>query len=645
MRDGSVRLLPALLMLALATSGAMAGARPSPGADTIRHEFDGASDDLLTAGLGAEGLRGPMPVFADPLRPTRTEIRRRAIWQNYRALVDLAPEGGFGERYGPVGGLRVPGVEILVPVRGDGGGVRATVMLQIPRDFDARRACLVVAASSGSRGIYGALPTAGEWGLRRGCAVAHTDKGTGTGLWDVDRGIGLRIDGTVTRDLRDPLLGFVPPDEAALRRLREREPHAVLLRHAHSGRDPEAEWGEHVVAAARTAFELLDREYASRRPRVRFTPANTLVIGVGISNGGAAILRALERDGGRLFDAAVVSEPNVNVASALPRFLVNESGARREIAPRSLYDYASLHGLLQPCAVLALEDPTAPLQMALQMQRARLEGWCGELARLGLVRGAGVAEQSRDARERLLEAGVLPAGLRLGAVNVQFELWLAVLATYASAYGRAPVDAMPCGFGFAAVDAAGAPRALTDIELAAAFSDGAGLPGTAGVALLRRDEAGRRSFATARGFEAVRCLDALRPGLAAGVRATEARGRPGARPVVVLHGRADSLIPVNFSARPWYVATLGGAPARATQDIRYYEIAGGQHFDVFLALPGMRAAYVAMQPRLVEALDLVHARLTRGAPLPPSQVVREAIRPEPGAAAIAWREGVLEVPE
>ena len=82
----------------------------------------------------------------------------------------------------------------MPPIRTPDGTGITTVMLQIPAGFDRGQPCLVVAASSGSRGIYGALPTAGEWGLRHGCAVAHSDKGTGTGFWDLDSGTGYRID-------------------------------------------------------------------------------------------------------------------------------------------------------------------------------------------------------------------------------------------------------------------------------------------------------------------------------------------------------------------------------------------------------------------------------------------------------------------
>ena len=55
------------------------------------------------------------------------------------------------------------------------------MMVQIPDTFDPSNACIITAPSSGSRGVYGAIATAGEWGLKRGCAVAYTDKGTGTG--------------------------------------------------------------------------------------------------------------------------------------------------------------------------------------------------------------------------------------------------------------------------------------------------------------------------------------------------------------------------------------------------------------------------------------------------------------------------------
>jgi 3HB-oligomer hydrolase (3HBOH) len=56
----------------------------------------------LTAGLGKGGL-GSMtpPGFADALHPTAEELRRSAIYGNYRALVDPTRNGGYGVLYGP----------------------------------------------------------------------------------------------------------------------------------------------------------------------------------------------------------------------------------------------------------------------------------------------------------------------------------------------------------------------------------------------------------------------------------------------------------------------------------------------------------------------------------------------------------------
>ena len=60
----------------------------------IRRNAVAAPDDLLTAGLGLEGLRGPTPGFADALQPTPAELRRRAIHANYRSLQEVSDLGG-----------------------------------------------------------------------------------------------------------------------------------------------------------------------------------------------------------------------------------------------------------------------------------------------------------------------------------------------------------------------------------------------------------------------------------------------------------------------------------------------------------------------------------------------------------------------
>jgi hydroxybutyrate-dimer hydrolase len=607
--------------------------------EPLREVFDGRSDDLLTAGLGGEGLRGAAPEFADPLQPRWRELRRRAIYFNTRALLDVREQGGYGSRYGARPGERIAGVEYLAALRGPAGRGSTTALLQIPQGFEPRRPCLVVVASSGSRGIYGALPTAGEWGLRRGCAVAHTDKGTGVGIYDVERQLAITFDGRVVPAAQAAMgAAFV----ASAAEVADLPPQTLLFKHAHSRVNPEADWGRHVLQAGRFGLAMLNREYgaALRQP---LTPRNTLIIAAGISNGGGAVLRALEVDRDGFFDGAVAAEPNVAVEAAVGEFLLREADAAsaRRVAVRGLYDYASLHALLQPCAALAEDAARIPLGAVLGLNPA-LGPWCESLARDGLVAGTTRAAQAADAQRQLLEAAVHPDALRLGAINLQFGLWPSVTSTYAAAYAQAPATAHPCGLSFAAVDALGQPRLLTDAELARAFSDFNGIAPGGGVAILRMAADGSRSVGAAAALDAQRCLRDQLPALGRGLAAIQMRGAVGRRPIIVLHGRDDSLVAVNHSSRAYVVAH-----ARATRgrgELRYYELPGVQHFDAFLALPGFDARYRPMQPPLNAALDLLHARLTQRVPLPPSQVVRDDIVAAPGADTITWRDGILTVP-
>ena len=53
------------------------------------------------------------------------------------------------------------------------------------------------------------------------------------------------------------------------------------------------------------------------------------------------------------------------------------------------------------------------------------------------------------------------------------------------------------------------------------------------------------------------------------------------KPTLIVHGRADALVPVNFSSRPYFGANklVEGAASR----LSYIEVLNGQHFDTFLA--------------------------------------------------------------
>lgn len=552
-------------------------------------------DDLLTAGLGLDGLRSMAgPVFAEPAAPTPAEVRRRAIWSGWRGITDLVPGGGYGSLYGST--ATVPGREFSALLTVPGATHPHRVVVQVPDAFDATRRCLLVAPASGSRGAYGAIAVAGAWGLPRGCAVAYTDKGAGSDYFDLDAGLGIRADGTA--GARGNGLAFEPVAPAAT---------GVAVKHAHSGDNPEAQWGAHVRQAARYGLQVLGHAFPDAAP---FYPADTRVIAVGISNGGGAVLRAAEADED-LFDAVVAGEPNIHV---------DGHGAR------ALYDYGTQAATLMPCALLDIPDlapsPLTSVGRAVGTQR------CASLAANGTLEGADLAAQAREARTLLANAGWTEGALRAGALSVEFDLWRAVAVTYASAYGRYAVGSHPCGFGFSAMDGGITPRPATATERASWPSDAAGIPPGAGVGIV--DTRMALPDATLPGLGCLRALwtgdgqDAAR--VRAGIAKLAAAPPRAGLPVVVVHGIDDGLVPQAFTSAP-YVAMAEAAG----RDVRYWQVPHAQHFDAFLGLPGYAARYVPLIPYMEAALDQVAAHLDGAGDLPADTVFQTRPR-GPGVA-------------
>ncbi len=564
--------------------------------DTMSSEASGFSgitvtehrgqDDLLTAGLGLDGLRAMTPpAFADATAPTPAELRRRAIWNNWRGIADLAPGGGYGELYGSV--EAVPGREYQALARLAGASQPHRVLVQVPDGFDRAARCLVVAPASGSRGVLGAIAVAGPWALPKGCAVAYTDKGAGNDYFDLDAGLGVRLDGTVGAPAADESLAFVPEPATG---------SGIAVKHAQSRDNPEADWGRHVKQAAEFGLRALDEAFPDAAP---FRFDDTRVIAVGISNGGGAVLRAAELEGGTAgeswLDAVVAGEPNIQVDGARP-----------------LYDYTTEAALLMPCALPALGIPPMPT----------VTDHCAALAEAGLVSGATLEEQQRSAYETLHANGWTDAALRAGSISVGFDLWRAVAVTYASAYGRYGVGEHPCGHSFAAQTKEGAPRPATPEERAAWPADGSGIPPGAGVGIIAPPLNADAPLAE------LQCLRALWDGEGAdaervreGIAAVRAGLPREGLPVMVIHGLDDGLIPPAFSSAP-YVA----AAQAADRDVRYWQVENVQHFDAFLGLPAYGAQYLPLLPYVYEALDRIWAHLQDGAPLPADAVIETTPR-------------------
>ena len=575
--------LAALLLGACAAGPRQGPQQGMPGPTSFsdqRSSEHRGDDDLLSAGLGLQGLRAPAaPAFADPERPTAAELRRRALWTSWRGIADLRP-GGLGEGYGSL--APVPGREFHALARLPGANHPHRVMVQLPDGFDPVRPCVVVTASSGSRGIYGSIAVAGAWGLPRGCAVAYTDKGAGSDYFDLGAGVGVDAEGLVAA-AGD---GAVFAPEAA--------PGAagVAFAHAHSGDNPEADWGRHVRQAAEFALHALGEALPDAAP---FTFGNTRVIAVGISNGGGAVLRAAELDGDWL-DAVVAGEPSVYSPGQ---------------GSRSLYDYTTEAALLMPCALAGREDlPMSPLTPASAPLRAAR---CASLAEAGVVEGEDTAAQAESAWQRLRDAGWTEEALRAGALSVDFDLWRSVAVTYASAYGRYGLGEHPCGYWFSAQNADFSPRATTATERAAWASDASGIPPGNGVGIIDP-----QAMLPDPALAGVQCLRGLFEGQGEGARrvrdgieATRAGLPREGLPVVLVHGVDDGLIPIAFSSDPY------AAWARAAgRDVSLWRVRDAQHFDGFLVLPDYAARYVPLIPYVHAALDRVVAHLDGEGPLP-----------------------------
>jgi len=616
----------------------------------LHTHYDGITNDLLTAGLGKSGLGNSTPPgFVDPLHPTAEELRRLAIYENYRALVDPTPGGGFGLFYGPnvkadgtvtTGEGLIAGDEYLTFEKGQDGRTNVTMMVQIPDSFDPTNSCIVTAPSSGSRGVYGAIATAGEWGLKHGCAVAYTDKGTGTGADDLQNNTvslirGERIDATQAGDDSNFTANLSDRERAAFNAA---TPSRFAFKHAHSQQNPEKDWGENVVRSIKFAFKVLNEKLGLRG--VQITKQNTIVIASSVSNGGGASARAVEQDKDHLIDGLAVGEPNVN-----PRFnssfVIVQSGHPPLAAhSRPLIDYITLVNVFQGCADLAPANATAPLNLAPSPQR------CADLHAKGLIVATALADQATEAQKIINDFGILPE-----QNLVQPGYWFAyvsqaIAVTYANTYGRFSVLDNLCNYSFGATTA-GVPGPLAAGAEAAIFGTSNGIPPTSGVNLINNAAPGGakedRVSTPNQNLDGALCLRSLATGkdattkmpltgiagdqahrIGEGVEDIIASGNLHGTPAVFVTGRNDGILPPNFASRAYF--GLNNVVEGSRSPLHYYEVTNAHHLDSFNQFPTYNAMFIPLHRYFVQAMDLMYNYLRHGQPLPPSQVVHTTPR-------------------
>jgi hydroxybutyrate-dimer hydrolase len=710
-QDVSVK-KPSLMLLALSLTACRSNndlnTRPSfvKGA-VVTTSYNGSSDDLLTGGLGKTGLgfSASAPGFANPASPTAAELRRLAIYQNYRAMVDTTTTGGYGVLYGPnidtqggntLGEGKIAGDETLAFDDDGTGLVNATMMVQVPASFDVNNPCIVTGTSSGSRGVYGAIATAGEWGLKHGCAVAYTDKGSGMGVDDLAGNTVNMIDGTragaataggasnFTANLSDA-------DRAAFN---TQLPNRFAVKHAHSQQNPEKDWGKYTLHAVEFAFYVLNEKLGERTSNGTLRtihPGRTIVIAASVSNGGGAALAAAEQDTQGLISGVVAGEPQVQIA---PTATIRRGGATVAASGKSLFDYMTYANLYQACATLSTPysgitattlgpafDANAAGERCLSLQaKGLLTSGTGNTTALG-----------DEALARLNQYGWEPQSNLLHLSHFSSYATPAAAVTYANAYARASVKDDLCGYSFAMVDATGIPQAVSasagnQSSLAQIFANGNGVPPMSTIQLIndnsgigpQRDQVSLNAGGTNDyNTDGVVCLRSLATGtdtsgapltgaaldqsnaVKAGIQQVLRTARLRGVPTILVQGRADALVPVNHASRAYFgankIADGEGSPTV------YYEVENAQHFDAFLIFPSLATRFVPLHPYVIQGLDLMYAFLKNSQALPPSQVVRTVprsgiltqisttnvppISPTPAAAnLITFANGTVSVP-
>ena len=636
--------------------------------------YDGSSDDLLTAGLGKSGLAAAVaPTLS--ATPTAVELRRLAIYNNYRALMDMTTAGGYGVFYGPnvdsngvagSGEGKVAGIEAIA-FSDDGSGLRnVTLMIQVPSTFSIASPCIITATSSGSRGVYGAMST-GEWGLKKGCAVAYTDKGTGAAPHDLSADTVPLIDGTraasaTAASAAQFRAGLTASELAAFNTA---TPNRYAFKHAHSQRNPEKDWGRFTLQAIEFAYYVINQKYGATDSNGNhlFTvnPYNTIVIASSASNGGGAAIAAAELDREYLIDGVAVSEPAIEMP-ANPGVTIQRGGTTVSTFGKTLVDFTSYANVFQSCASQSAQVAGAPgLGFVVAGFAANR---CASLKAAGLLSATTLAAQADEALQKLRDYGWEAESSVLHASLAAFEVAPAVTVTFANALSRASVKDNLCGYSFGSTTAAGVPNALAAASLAGMFSTGNGVPPTSGVQLINnlnpagplRDLFSQSPSSLKQDFnlDGAVCLRNLIAGtniaanaLQTGVNETRRTGRLNGKPVIIVHGRADALLPVNHTSRAY--AALTGSLEGSSSRLRYIEVTNAQHFDSFIGLPavlpGYDTRYIPLHIYLNRALDAMYAYIKNRTPLPASQVLRTVPRGgTPGAAPALTAANVPVIP-
>ena len=309
---------------------------------------------------------------------------------------------------------------------------------------------------------------------------------------------------------------------------------------------------------------------------------------------------------------------------------VTRGGRTLDGAGRPLLDYFTFALIHQPCAALALPD--APWADRVTFAGNR----CESLVEAGLVDADTPEDAAAASLAALRDYGWEPESDMLHPSHYVIAP-TATAVKYASAQGRFGVEDRLCGYSVASVGEDGRPRAVPEEEFAVVFANASGGAPTGSIDIVndldpegptrdftsRSPVSGRQDF----NLEGALCLRDLVLGssdearrVQDGIAELAGNADLGGTPTIIIHGRADARVPVGFTSRPY----LGlNALNDSRSSLHYYELTNVEHFGA--RLPGYAEHFVPIEPYHIDALELMHAHLTQGADLPPSQLVHAAV--------------------
>jgi hydroxybutyrate-dimer hydrolase len=363
----------------------------------------------------------------------------------------------------------------------------------------------------------------------------------------------------------------------------------------------------------------------------------------------------------------VVTEPNLAPDSA-GKFVIRFDDADFAGHGDSLYGAITLMSLYAPCAALDGSLAGSPL-FGLEPLTTPAIGFparanrCASLHDSGLLSATALADQAKEALDRIRAYGYLEEAVRLLASHEWLSLWRSLQATYAPAYGGFGFSQRHCGTSFAATDTTGLPKPVPVETAERLFATSSGIPATDGINVIADNAQGgpihenlARSASSGRqdlNADGARCFRYLATGdgnllpnppspaeivrheaVIAGLEAIKMTGDLGGRPAIIIHGRSDALVFPNQHSRPYF--GLNQIVEGGSSRLSYVEVTDAQHFDTFISgllrnPVTLAVEYAPLHFYLTEGLELMLAHLRDPSqPLPASQVVRPTPR---GAAA------------